>query len=121
MTESVDVLVIEDDPAIGRLLSRLLAKLPVSYALATTPHEALRVLAERPARLLLVDGQLGAERAEPFVGRFREAAPGARVVSISGVLADDAHHDWAPYDGVAGKPVLLTDLQTLLARWLPPA
>lgn len=117
--DPIDVLLIDDDPAVRRLLGRLFARLPFSHRLVGDAAEAFAALAERPARLLLLDGQLGTERAEPFIERFRAASPGIVVVGISGVNTSGRTAGAAPYDGLAVKPVLLGELKELLEQWLP--
>lgn len=116
--EEVRVLVVEDDAGVGRLMSRLLQRLEVPHRVVTSGPAAIEVLQAQGAALVLVDGQLGLERAESFVPAFRAAAPAAKIVSISGahVKTDQPR---PPYDGVAAKPMLREEMTALLDRWIP--
>jgi CheY-like chemotaxis protein/putative methionine-R-sulfoxide reductase with GAF domain len=55
LTDSTDVLVVEDDPASQKAMNKLLLGLGVNSRQATTPDEALQALSEQDFGLLILD------------------------------------------------------------------
>lgn len=59
MKRQINILIVEDEPACGRLLSRLIQRMGLNPLLATNIAEALDFLARNKIRLVLLDRLLG--------------------------------------------------------------
>lgn len=100
--EISNILVVEDDPAVGKALVTLLGILGLAAVLALDGRRALELLAREPGRfwLSLVDLHLPGLNGLQVMARIRELCPKCLVVLVSGcdwpaVLAKfpDAHPD----------------------------
>lgn len=123
----MDLLVVDDEPMVGRIFAqRLRREIAEGLVLhfATSGDEALRILAERPSRLVLIlsdinmPGMSGLE----LLDRLRRQNSPARVYMVS-AYDDDDYRQKALSLGAAGffpKPMDFEILKKLLrdgASW----
>lgn len=114
------VLVVDDDPLVGRLLRRAFDRLGVSADVVGDAADARRAVTTRPYALVLVDQRLGAEDGDALVRELRPLARGStRWVCVSASVGPDEDHR-AGFDGAAPKPATVEELREILARWLAP-
>lgn len=106
----LDVLIVDDHEAMRVMLARVLVRAGVTQVrMASSGMEALALLAERPASLVLADQRMPGMDGLSFVTAVRgeERLRGALVIMISGAT-DVAHFDAAREagaDAVLVKPV----------------
>ena len=88
------ILVVEDEPALLGLTSRILAHLGYTVLTAATPDEAITVLDGRPdaVDLLLTDVVMPGMSGPDLADRLRRSRPGLRCVFMSGYPADHMAH-----------------------------
>lgn len=88
MDEGLQVLVVEDDASVRRMVVRALSAAGYAVSDVGTGREALERLAERPApRLVLTDLVLPDMRGGQLAAAARAARPGLRIVFMSGYTA----------------------------------
>src|SRR5436190_11832886 len=80
------ILVVEDESIVRRVISRKLSRLGHHVLEAASGEEALIHLRERadPPALVITDVEMPDMGGKALVGKIREAAPGARVLFMSG-------------------------------------
>ena len=109
----VSILIVEDDPAGGRLLQVLLTQEGAEVRLATTAEDALAVLQRFPARVLIVDIVLPAMSGLGLVRLLKADAATSGIVAIAVSVVDGPQTERASLDsGCAAyvrKPI---DVQT---------
>jgi two-component system chemotaxis response regulator CheY len=120
----LDVLIVDDHEAMRVMLARVLVRAGVTQVrMAASGLEALALLAERPASLVLADQRMPGMDGLSFVSAVRgdAALQGARIIMISGAT-DAAHFNAAReagVDAVLVKPVspraLLDAIEQVLA------
>ncbi len=106
----LDVLIVDDHEAMRVMLARVLVRAGVTQVrMAASGLEALALLAERPASLVLADQRMPGMDGLSFVAAVRgdAALKDARIIMVSG--ATDAAHFGAAHeagaDAVLVKPV----------------
>ena len=92
---SETILIAEDEPAVGELVRRVLARHGYRVLVASTPHEALD-LAQRqtnPINLLISDVVLPEMSGRALASQLKSGRPNMRILFMSG-YTDDAivHH-----------------------------
>ncbi|MCS6801162.1 MAG: ATP-binding protein [Chloroflexota bacterium] len=112
------VLAVDDDPALARMLALMLEKEGHDVLVAHSGEEALRLLEQGPADLVITDlglgtGMNGWELAE----RLRQQFPHVRIALATGWGAEIDLRDAARAGicGVLAKPYRIADLRQLLA------
>ncbi|HWP09269.1 MAG TPA: ATP-binding protein, partial [Polyangiaceae bacterium] len=112
-------LIVDDEPAIGGVLKRLLGMMGQPAESVTSPQAALALVEEQPERFWLVVTDMsmptmsGIELAEAL----RHRAPSLVLVLSSGT---DFVVAGTPFDDVLPKPYTATALTELIARHRPP-
>ncbi len=114
------ILVVDDEPALRTVTSRMLSARGYRVATASGAATALAAVLERPFDLVLTDMVMPDVRGPVLASQLRAAAPGLRVAYMSG-YADDAP---APEDGalpVLGKPFNTDELDAFVQAALDSA
>ncbi|TBR18293.1 response regulator [bacterium] len=119
------ILVVDDDPDVRRMVTRLLVLHDFGAVAAETTEEAVRALASGRIDAVLLDVVLGQENGWETVRRIRETSA-VPVVMMSGATMDGDSHKDADVIGAQGvlqKPFESHELFDCLARVLgaPPA
>jgi DNA-binding NtrC family response regulator len=117
------LLVVDDEPQICELLSLYLGRQGYEVSTCTTSAEAMRVLASRPADLVVLDISLANEDGLQLLERIKQHYPEAKVVMLTGMgyvedLLQEAHQKGA--DGYVSKVLPLDELLTTIQRTLKP-
>jgi len=82
------ILVVEDEPAVRRLVSRTLERAGYAVLVADSAASAAALWSRTPVDLLLTDVVMPGVNGPELARRFRADRPGARVVFMSGYAAD---------------------------------
>ncbi len=84
------VLLVEDEPAILRIVSTMLHRVGYAVLAAGTPEEALQLARTRPGeiRLLVTDMVMPGLNGRELATRIRSFEPGVKVLYMSGYSAD---------------------------------
>ena len=114
------VLVVDDDEAICDLIGLVLGDEGYEVASCTDPIDALRLVAQRPSGLILLDLRMPAMDGETFVRAYR-AMPNATapIVIFSAMPNVEAHAARLGAVGSITKPFDLDDLISTVNRALP--
>ena len=120
------VLYIEDNPVNVVLMQAMLARLPgVRLLCAATPTEGLRLAAEAPPALVLLDIHLPEMDGFAVLARLRERPATAHVpvvaVSANALPEDIKHARAAGFTAYLTKPLTLETLLATVQQTLPPA
>lgn len=83
------VLIVDDEPDVCWALERILSASGILSVVTTSAHEALRLVRREPFFLAFVDAKLPDGEGLELARRMREAAPGLRIVLISGYYYPD--------------------------------
>ncbi len=117
------ILVVDDDPQVGRALARLVASMGYSATVFTDPEKALVHLSgsSDEVSLLLVDVIMPTMNGLTFVDRVSRIRSDLPVVYMSGFI-----HGGGTWPGVSGagtaflrKPFSVAELQSTVQRFLP--
>lgn len=114
------VLMVDDDPGIGPLVSLCLDPLGVEVVTAKSLSDALDVAREGDVALVLLDLALGQEDGLEILPRLREE-PSLRDVPIVAFSAHDSRRREALEQGVdsfLARPFASADLQATVARYV---
>lgn len=117
--EPTFILVVDDDPNVRQVLSRVLARQGHHVAMAGNGREALAMLnAELRFSLILLDIQMPEMNGMAALPFIRMVAPGVPVVLISGHLNDDSAKGVlrTGADGVIPKPFELKHMTQTVER-----
>ena len=112
------ILVVEDNPDVGPLFTRMLAINGLDARLATTVTEALTIAGQWLPDVVLLD--LGMPREEDGYQlavdlRSIEGLKDAKIVALSGFASDERRRSECGIDGHLMKPVKLPVVMQLLA------
>ena len=114
----IHVAVIDDDPGVHKLLKRVITSLPGTVASAMTAEEIEEALTDPVPAVLLLDLNIPGIDREDLLDRVAAAAPGIRVVVVSGEMPSDvaglrsfAESLGITISDVLMKPVDLSDLK----------
>lgn len=113
------ILVVDDDPDIREVVRDILEGEGYRVATAANGAEALRVLEQQPAALVLLDMRMPVLNGWDFAAALR--ARGARTPILVMTAAQSARR-WAEEIGAQGyiaKPFDLSELLTAIERLLP--
>ena len=118
MTESLRILVVDDEPAIRRALERALKRWGHTVHLATSGEAACEVLGTDPVDLVLMDlrmpGMSGQTLFHSIAARWPHLV--SRVIVMTGDPEAEDHHDWLRHHALPMlmKPFELAQLERLL-------
>lgn len=117
------VLVVDDDAAILKMVSMLLKSLKIDAQTACDRRTALGILRRHAGEIgaVLLDAHLGGVDVVRLYDAFKVAAPDIPVIIVSGSLEDAIRRMFRgrAFDGFLGKPFTLEELKDVLAS-LPP-
>ena len=118
-TDSLAVLVLEDDPSVASTTQRMLETLNCRVSLATDIREARRLASALNLQLLIADMVLsGGESGLAFAQELKRTQPELPVLLISG-YAPSLERDRAdPTTAFLSKPFTLSDLSKAIAALL---
>lgn len=111
------ILVVEDEPAIRRMICRVLRKAEFDVAEACDGEQALEVARQLPELdLLITDVAMPTMSGPDLVRRLRELAPGLRVVFMSGYTFDrlDVSNLDASSERFLAKPFTPAQLESVV-------
>lgn len=116
------IMVVDDDPAIGRLIQRYLSETQFQIDVYQTAHEAIDQIRSHPSAydVLLIDLNLSEESGLDILDQVRTDDPSVVMIVISGEATLDnavASLRFGAYDFIA-KPINRTDLSATLERAL---
>jgi len=110
------ILMVEDDPAILRMGTRMLAGLGYRVLVAASPREAIRLVAESGdgIALLITDVIMPGMNGRDLADRLASRQPGLKIIYMSGYTADVIAHRGVLDAGVAfiQKPFSRSEIAT---------
>src|SRR6266567_1631486 len=117
------VLVVDDEPQIRELLSVYLKNHGYTVSAAATSTETLRLAADPPEDLVVLDIGLAEEDGLALLSSLKSGYPKLRVVMLTGMgfvedLLQEAHAKGA--DGYVSKVLPLDELLLAMQRTLKP-
>jgi len=103
INQGLDILLVDDDPAFRQALAHLLEKEPLTAIVAQcgTASEALELLERSGANFVLLDANLGNERAIDFVVEAKKRGSTARILVITAGVSMPEASELLRYD-IAG-------------------
>ncbi len=113
-----DVLIVEDEPRMGRLLGQMMVELGYAATWARTGEEALERMQERPHPIAVLDLNLPGMGGMECLQRIREQWPDTEAIILTGFGDLDAAKRAIHLDVVEflTKPCHLGDLEVALSR-----
>jgi CheY-like chemotaxis protein len=114
---SVRVLVVDDEPAICRVVNHILKRNGFSSVSVSDPGQ-IQATIERdgPFDIVLLDRSMGLTQGSALLPQLRAAAPGAKVLYFTGEFVEQ--DEVADVDGVVQKPVNGKQLTEVLRKVL---
>jgi two-component system cell cycle sensor histidine kinase/response regulator CckA len=110
------VLVVDDEPSVLRMVSVALSGRGYEVHAVAHPHEALKLVRERPCFDLVVSDVIMPDMCGPeLLRRVREICPNAAVVVMSAHVADEELPAHAKF---IGKPFAIADLYCMVEKAL---
>ena len=97
------VLVVDDEVAICRVVSRTLERNGFEAESVSSPHELSGVLTTKKFDVVLLDRSLGVVDGADLLPLVKEHAPHAKVLFFTGDLVDSS--ELSGVDGVVQKPI----------------
>lgn len=114
------ILLVEDEPELGLVLQETIEEWDRRVLLVPSGSEAMRVLAEVPVGLLLLDWQLADMSGAELLDRLRsEKRPIPPVVLMTAGTRSALDVRWPEVVALLQKPFELFDLSRLLEKTLP--
>lgn len=110
------VAIVDDDPAVGRALGRLVRSLGFEAGIHTSGEACLEAVRSAAPSHVLLDLHLPGLRGVPLIAALLHEAPHLRIVVMTGRDLPGAREDClrAGAQAYILKPVLLSDLAVLL-------
>jgi PAS domain S-box-containing protein len=114
------ILVVDDDPAVRRILAAMLGRLGFHAVGAASGEEALHQLGDRDFRAILLDVEMPGLAGEALARALADAAPGTPLVALSGYDEPTARARLGDAEtvGFLQKPFTRSGLETALRRAL---
>ncbi|MHA2018370.1 MAG: response regulator, partial [Promethearchaeota archaeon] len=120
MLQTQKILIIDDETALLKILSRFLQKLEIRSETAETGREGLKIFKENPTSFsyAFIDYNLPELSAKQIINEIRNLNPKIKVVLSSGYSVDEIRKELEPldFDGTLQKPFTFTDLKNLLEK-----
>ena len=119
--EGALVLVVDDTPISGAVISLLLSQIGWQPVTVTSGQEALEVVLTQPIALVLMDCQMPGMDGFEATARIRQALPPGRhlpIIALTGQAEDRERGRAAGMDDHLMKPLQISILRATLARWL---
>lgn len=114
------ILLVEDEAELGLVLKETIEEWDYRVLLVPSGGEAMRLLAEQPVALLLLDWRLADMSASQLLDRLRsETRPVPPVVLMTAGQSSALEVRWPEVVAVLQKPFDLADLAGTLERHLP--
>jgi len=111
-TAPVHVLVVDDEPAICRIVSHTLKRNGFVPGSVSDPGQIENALEQASYDIVLLDRSMGTVPGKTLLPVLREKAPQAKVLYFTGELVDE--EELRMVDGVVQKPVNGKELTQLL-------
>jgi CheY-like chemotaxis protein len=115
------ILVVDDEPAVCETIKMLLEHDGHKIQTANNGREALALLEHGKFDLVTTDLSMSEMRGDVLAAAIKEHLPNLPVLLISGngAIEKDSGNPFPGVDLVIGKPFLLEDLRTAIAKVLP--
>lgn len=115
MTEPFHVLIVDDEPAIGEILSEVLAAPNRTITVFDSAQAALDALDDNPVELAFLDANLPGVSGLELADRIRKNCPQAHIVICSGYVGPELalQKSAGRIDEALQKPVDLSDVARL--------
>ncbi|HET9036233.1 MAG TPA: response regulator [Myxococcaceae bacterium] len=114
------ILLVEDEAELGLVLQETIEEWDYRVLLVPSGGEAMRVLAEQPVGLLLLDWHLADSSGSELLDRLRsENRPIPPVVLMTAAQSSALEIRWPEVVAMLQKPFDLADLAGILERHLP--
>ena len=114
------ILLVEDEPDLGLVLQETIEEWDRRVVRVPSGAEAMRVLAQQPVRLVLLDWQLADMSAAQLLDQLRsEARPVPPVVLMTARQSSALEIRWPEVVGMLQKPFDLAELARVLEQHLP--
>ena len=114
------VLIVDDEKAVGRALSRLLKRFSLQCAAVETAAQGLELLAADPFDVVITDQRMPQMTGTSFLRTVRTGYPGLLRILMTGWM-DEQELEGAQADGtielLLAKPWVEEDIQGLV-RWI---
>lgn len=114
------LLIIDDEPIVGKRLQQAFGKLGLEVAIFTSPLPAMEAMAQNPFDIVVTDLKMEGMDGIEVLRRSRQLNPRARVIIITGYASQDTA-DAAIKEGVfdfLAKPFRLEELKSAVNRAL---
>jgi DNA-binding response OmpR family regulator len=117
------ILIVDDDPGIGSLLSQLLEEEGYTAVYAETGAVALQYVAATPPDLILLDYLMPGMDGAAFVqeAEHRDLRDSIPLILVTASTAAQECAQMARTDGYLGKPFDLEEVLATITRYLPPS
>lgn len=102
-TEKTSVLVVDDEPAICRVVTQTLKRNGFDAVGVSDPQDLEEVLRNATFHVILLDRSMGTVQGSSLLPELRKRAPQAKILYFTGEFV--AAEDEAQVDGVVQKPV----------------
>jgi CheY-like chemotaxis protein len=113
------VLVVDDEPAISRIIAVVINSLGCETILAATAEDALARLGQVQPQMMIVDVRLPGIDGVEFVHRIRQDSRFKRTpVYLMSAFAEPSEHDG---DGFLPKPFDVDQLSDIVERYVHPS
>lgn len=114
------LLVIDDEPIVGKRLQQAFGKLGIEVVIFTNPGPAMEAMARAPFDIVVTDLKMEGMDGMEVLRQSRRLNPRARVIIITGYASPETAED-AVREGVfdfLAKPFRLEELKTAVNRAL---
>ncbi len=111
---SLEILVVDDEPMVGELMTRVLADAGHRVRTTTDPHEALRLAASECFDLVVTDRSMPLMNGEGLASAIKATCPSTRILLVTGSGGDEVTA--GNIDGVVEKPFTPESLQRGVAE-----
>jgi len=108
-------LLVDDDPAIRKLLVKMLARRDISCVAVASGAEAESLPVQAPPEFVIVDLMIGEEDGRHVAQKLRARWPQAHYALTTGASLPDSSEPPAPFDYVLAKPFGSSDVNAFLS------
>ncbi|MEZ5337984.1 MAG: response regulator [bacterium] len=116
------VLVVDDDPAVQRVLQRTIGRMDLDVRICEDGDEALALVRSQlqPFGLAILDRNIPGTRGAQLVNALRALSPGIRIMMISGddAIVEEAELLECGVEGLLIKPFELSEIRSRIMRLL---